>query len=43
MCEIARQQWAVEWNALQITGPLAEMARRLQTMKYSQSAYNQKR
>ena len=43
MCEVARQQWAVEWNALQITGPLAEMARRLQAAKYSQVGYNQKR
>jgi lipoate-protein ligase A len=43
MCEVARRQWAVEWTALQITGPLAEMTRRLEAAKYSQAAYNQKR
>jgi hypothetical protein len=43
MCEVAQRQWAVEWSALQMTVQLAEMTRRLQTVKYSQSAYNQKR
>jgi lipoyl(octanoyl) transferase len=43
LCEVARQQWAVEWSALEITGPLAEMTHRLQAAKYSQAAYNQKR
>jgi lipoate-protein ligase A len=43
MCEIARRQWAVEWTALEITGPLAKMTRRLQAAKYSQAGYNQKR
>jgi lipoate-protein ligase A len=43
MCEVARRQWAVEWNALEITGQLAETARRLQAAKYSQAGYNQKR
>jgi lipoyl(octanoyl) transferase len=43
MCEAARRQWAVEWNALEITGPLAEMTGRLQAAKYSQPGHNQKR
>jgi lipoate-protein ligase A len=43
MCEVARQQWAVEWSALQIPEQLGESARQLQATKYSQAAYNQKR
>ncbi len=43
MCEVARQQWAVEWNALEISGQLAEVTRELQATKYSQAGYNQKR
>jgi hypothetical protein len=43
MSEVARRQWAVEWRALEITGPLAEMTRSLQAAKYSQPGYNQKR
>jgi lipoate-protein ligase A len=43
MCEVARRQWGVEWNALEATGKLAEMTNSLQAAKYSQAAYNQKR
>ncbi len=43
MCEVARRQWAVEWNVLEITGKLAETACNLQAAKYSQAGYNQKR
>jgi lipoate-protein ligase A len=43
MCEVARQQCAVEWTVLEITEPLAELTRNLQAAKYSQAAYNQKR
>ncbi len=43
MCESARQQWAVEWNVLEITESLAEKTRGLQAAKYSQAGYNQKR
>jgi hypothetical protein len=43
MREVARKQWAVEWDPLQITAPLADMTRNLQAVKYSQAGYNQKR
>jgi lipoate-protein ligase A len=43
MCEVARKRWGVEWTTLEVTGPLAELASKLQTAKYSQLAYNQKR
>jgi lipoate-protein ligase A len=43
MCDVARQQWAVEWSALPMTEPLAELTRHLESAKYSQAAYNRKR
>jgi lipoate-protein ligase A len=43
MCEVARQQWSVEWNELEMTEAIAEITRKLQAMKYSQASYNRKR
>ncbi|MGP8200292.1 MAG: biotin/lipoate A/B protein ligase family protein [Limisphaerales bacterium] len=43
MCEVARNQWDVEWSPLQITEPLADMTRSLQDARYLQAGYNQKR
>jgi hypothetical protein len=43
MCEVARQQWAIEWRTLEITGKLAETTHGLAAAKYSQAGYNQKR
>ncbi len=43
MREVAQQQWSAAWQPLDITAPLRETARRLETEKYSQAAYHQKR
>jgi lipoate-protein ligase A len=43
LCEVAQQQWGIEWQTLNLTELLAETARRLQAAKYSQQTYNQKR
>jgi len=43
MCGTAREQWAAQWKTLELAGPLAELATRLQAAKYAQAGYNRKR
>jgi lipoate-protein ligase A len=43
MCEIARKNFSVEWQALPANAQLEQLTHELSSRRYSQTSYNQKR